>query len=202
MSLKAMLKSGTAALVFAGTIAIGSAAAQSYYDYPQRSYSHHHHHYRHTAYRSTSSRGMRREEMGNPDEMGNRDEMSGREELGRNVPPAMQVPLITIRDADAIKKASVRDEDGNSIGSVKDVVMARNGEPRAVKVNVGGFWGYGSKVATIDAQDLLYERDRNELTADMKKDEINKMASQKGENEQNGENGQNGQYDRQNGRNG
>ena len=163
MSVQSLLKGGTAAFVLASTLAITSAAADTYNDYPR------HHTYRHHSYRSEES--TRRSEESDRN-MSDRSEMQS-----RNMPAAMQMPLIQVRDMGKVKSASVRDENGNSVGTVKDVVLARDGEPSAVRVNVGGFWGMGGKTVTIDARDLLYERDRNELTADLSKHEIDGMKS-------------------------
>jgi len=155
--MKSMMKAGTAALALAAAFAIAPAAADSYsssYNDNSSSYSYHHKHH----HQSMS-------------DMSSRDQMQA-----RNVPAAMQVPLPTVRDLGKMKDANVRDEDGNSVGQVRDVVVARDGGARAVKVAIGGFWGFGTKkVITLDARDLLYERDRNELTADLSKHQIDTM---------------------------
>jgi hypothetical protein len=93
-----------------------------------------------------------------------------------NQPPAFQVKLARVADArDALKNASVRDEDGRNIGYVRDVVTTPNGDAQQIKIKVGSYWGMGGKLVMVDAKAFRYERDRNELTADMTKGQIESM---------------------------
>lgn len=151
MSIKSMLLGGAAAVIVTSTIAIALASADPY-NY-EGSYRHSQSQYHHSAYRAQTSR----------------DEFSG-----KSLPPAFQIALDRVPDKNMVRQASVRDLDGNSVGTVRDV-LARDGEVRAVKVNVGGIWGMGTKTVILDARDLRYERDRNELTADLSKGQIDSM---------------------------
>jgi len=63
---------------------------------------------------------------------------------------------------------------------VRDVVTARNGEIRALKINVGGYWGMGGKDVMVDAGDFRYEKSRNELTTDLPKKDLESMPAAKG----------------------
>jgi hypothetical protein len=64
----------------------------------------------------------------------------------------------------------VQDKDGNSIGSVRDVVT--KGKAREIHVYAGGFLGVGTKVVSLPAKNLKYEQDRNVLITSMTKDQI------------------------------
>jgi len=197
MSMKTILRGGAASLVIAGAIGLGAASAQSYYDQPtyyhhtsHRHHVRHHHHARYTQTRYGENENGYRGEEGSYREskyQSDRGDRSNREEDMRggqqaeNSPPAFQVPLTSIgRPTDELKRASVRDIDGNSVGYVRDVVTARNGEIRALKINVGGYWGMGGKDVMVDASDFRYEKSRNELTTDLPKKYLESMPAAKG----------------------
>ena len=155
MSIKSMLLGGAAAVIVTSTIAIALASADPY-RYEGSSYRHSQSSYHHASYQPAREDGARDE---------TRD---------GSMPPAFQIPLERIPDRGRVMHASVRDLDGNSVGTVRDV-LARDGGVRAVKVDVGGIWGMGTKTVILDARDLRYERDRNELTADLSKGQIESM---------------------------
>src|SRR5690348_8949308 len=100
-----------------------------------------------------------------------REGMSGREgmngmdegqrpgmERANYTPPAFQIPLERVHDArNALKGATVRGEDGNSVGSVRDIVASPDGGAEAIRINVGGMWGMNGKTVVVDARDFRYE---------------------------------------------
>lgn len=86
---------------------------------------------------------------------------------------AVQVPLMVLADPKrVVAKASVQDKDGHKVGSVSSVVTDPSGRPSAVKVNVGGTWGIGRKIVSLDARSFLFEQDRDVLIANLTQDEI------------------------------
>jgi hypothetical protein len=68
---------------------------------------------------------------------------------------------------DTLSNATVQDKDGNSIGSVRDVVTDAKGKAREIHVDAGGFLGVGTKVVSVPAKNLKYEQDRNVLITSM-----------------------------------
>jgi hypothetical protein len=86
---------------------------------------------------------------------------------------AIQVPLSKVSNpVGRLANASVQDKNGASVGSVRKVVTAADGNPTAVRVDVGGFLGVGTKLVEIKATDLRYEQDRNVLTTTLRKPQI------------------------------
>ena len=86
---------------------------------------------------------------------------------------AMQVPLKDVSNPKGrLAKASVQDKNGVSVGTVQKVIVDAEGNPVAVRVDVGGFLGIGSKLVEIRASDLKYEQDRNMLTTTLRKPAI------------------------------
>lgn len=86
---------------------------------------------------------------------------------------AIQVPLSKVSNpVGRLANASVQDKNGASVGSVRKVVTAADGNPTAVQVDVGGFLGVGTKLVEIKATDLRYEQDRNVLTTTLRKPQI------------------------------
>jgi PRC-barrel domain protein len=192
MSMKTILHGGAATLVIAGAIGLGAASAQSYSSYDQPTYHHtyHHHHAMRRIHHARYAGNERYREESRPSyrESAYKSERSGEAMRGEsgmreseNVPAAFQVPLTEIgKPTDELKRASVRDVDGNSVGYVRDIVTARNGEIRALKINVGGYWGMGGKDVMVDASEFRYEKARNELTTDLPKKDLDSMPAAKG----------------------
>lgn len=91
---------------------------------------------------------------------------------------------VALRDVqnpkETLASASVQDDQGNSIGPVHEVVLGSNGKPTAVKVDVGGFLGIGSKVVAIRANKLKFQQDRNILVTTMTKNQIKALPQAKG----------------------
>jgi hypothetical protein len=187
--MKTFLHGCAATLVIAGAIGLGAASAQSYGSYDQTTYhrTHHHHHAMHRIHHARFAANERYREENGPSyrESAYKSERSGEEMRGEsgtreNIPAAFQVPLTEIgKPTDELKHASVRDIDGNSVGYVRDVVTARNGEIRALKINVGGYWGMGGKDVMVDASEFRYEKARNELTTDLPKKDLDSMPAAK-----------------------
>jgi predicted outer membrane protein len=61
--------------------------------------------------------------------------------------------------ANALKQATVYDADNQRVGSVADVVLARDGRIDAVVLDVGGFLGIGAKPVALAFDDLQFRRD-------------------------------------------
>jgi hypothetical protein len=160
---KTTLLGGIASIVVVGGIvfAMSTAGAEPYYnDEPSYHHTVHHtiHHARYIRTRYESDRAMSDEQT----------------------PAAFQVRLSSIdRPNDQLKHASVRDAEGNTVGYVNGLITGPEGDIRAVKMKVGGLWGYGGKLVTVGAADFRYERDRNELTSDIPKKEFDNMPAQK-----------------------
>ena len=86
---------------------------------------------------------------------------------------AMQVPIREVSNPKGrLTGASVQDKNGVSIGTVRDVIVDTEGKPTALRVDVGGFLGVGTKLVEIKATELKYEQDRNVLTTTFRKPEI------------------------------
>jgi hypothetical protein len=93
---------------------------------------------------------------------------------------AYQMPASQVADAkSALGSSSVVDKDGNSVGSVHDVKTNPDGTAQAIRVDVGGFLGVGSKLVELSPARLKYERDRNVLITNLTKDEIKALPETK-----------------------
>jgi hypothetical protein len=188
--MKTILHGGAATLVIAGAIGFGAASAQSYNSYNQPTYHHtyHHHHATHRIRHARYAENERYREEGRPSYRestykSERSDEAMRAENGARAGnfPAFQIPLAEIgKPTDELRHASVRDVDGNSVGYVRDVVTAPSGEIRALKINVGGYWGMGGKDVMVDASEFRYEKARNELTTDLPKKDLESMPAAKG----------------------
>ena len=202
MSVKFMARAAAATCVLAAALTAGGvASAQSYYNsnssygsqdntsnYSSSSdrYKHSRHHksrYHHARYDVGRDQGRYENSRYQGEGMSGREGMNGMEEGQRPgmeranyTPPAFQVPLERVHDArNALKGATVRDEDGNSVGSVRDIVASPDGGAEAIRINVGGMWGMNGKTVVVDARDFRYEGDRHELTADLSKGQIESL---------------------------
>jgi hypothetical protein len=85
---------------------------------------------------------------------------------------AVQEPLSQVSDVATLNSASVQDRDGNSVGPVQKVVTGSSGKPTAVHVDAGTFLGTTSKIVSIKAVHLKYDRNRNVLTTTLTKSQI------------------------------
>jgi hypothetical protein len=164
MITRTTLLAGVASLAIVGGIvfAMSSAGAEPYYnDEPT-----YHHTVHHTIHRARYERARYESERASMND--------------EQMPSAFQVRLSSIdRPNDQLKHASVRDSAGNTVGYVDGLVTGPDGDIRAVKLKVGGLWGYGGKQVVVAASDFRYERDRNELTSDLPKKEFDHMPALK-----------------------
>lgn len=93
---------------------------------------------------------------------------------------AMQVPLSEVSNPKGrLANATVQDKNGKRVGSVQSVILDADGKPAAVRVDVGGFLGIGTKLVEIKASDLKYEQDRNVLTTTLRKPAIESLPAVK-----------------------
>ena len=189
MSVKSLARATAAACVLAAALGVGATAnAQSHYGSSDSRYSNsysssyqsqRHHKSKHHKARYESARyqdGGRYENSRYQGE-GRRDEGGpGGMERASYSAPAFQVPVSRVPNArNALKGAAVRDQDGNSVGSVRDVMASPDGQVDAVRINVGGMWGVNGKTVEVDAHEFRYEADRHELTADLSKGQIESL---------------------------
>jgi sporulation protein YlmC with PRC-barrel domain len=71
--------------------------------------------------------------------------------------------------------STVYDVQNRNIGSVKDLVLNRDGKVDAVVVDVGSFLGMGGKFVAIPISDI--KTDNNRLTLDRNKEQLQQMAA-------------------------
>jgi sporulation protein YlmC with PRC-barrel domain len=76
--------------------------------------------------------------------------------------------------------STVYDLQNRSIGSVKDLVLNKDGQVDAVVLDVGSFLGMGGKYVAIPISDI--KTDNNRLTLDRTKEQLQAMASYQLEN--------------------
>ncbi len=71
--------------------------------------------------------------------------------------------------------STVYDVQNRNIGSVKDLVLNKDGKVDAVVVDVGSFLGMGGKLVAIPLSDI--KSDNNRLTLDRSKEQLQQMAA-------------------------
>jgi sporulation protein YlmC with PRC-barrel domain len=71
--------------------------------------------------------------------------------------------------------ATVYDVQNRNIGSVKDLVLDRNGQVASVVVDVGAFLGMGGKYVAVPPRDI--KTNNNRLTLDMTKEQLQQAAN-------------------------
>jgi sporulation protein YlmC with PRC-barrel domain len=76
---------------------------------------------------------------------------------------------------DTLTKAKVVDANGNSVGTVDDVMFDKAGKPSSLKVDVGSFLGVGGKDVAMKASAFKFDSDRKVLVTSMTKDQIKKL---------------------------
>jgi sporulation protein YlmC with PRC-barrel domain len=69
---------------------------------------------------------------------------------------------------------AVYDVQNRKIGSIKDLILDRDGKVAEVVVDVGSFLGVGGKYVAIDMSDI--KADNNRLTLDRTKEQLQQMA--------------------------
>jgi len=97
----------------------------------------------------------------------------------RTVPETHAAVTSHMIQADEIRASkmigsTVYDVQNRSIGSVKDIVLAKNGTVDAVVVDVGSFLGMGGKYVAVPISDI--KTDHNRLTLDRTKEQLQQMA--------------------------
>ena len=143
---KTTLLGGVAAVVVVGGIAfaMSTAGAATYNNYDEPTY---HHTVHHVTRHSTRSGRYENARYESDRAMANDQQM----------PASFQVGLSSIdRPNDQLKHASVRDAEGNTVGYVNGLITGPEGDIRAVKMKVGGLWGYGGKLVTVGAADFRW----------------------------------------------
>jgi hypothetical protein len=89
--------------------------------------------------------------------------------------PAPSAVMLDTRDAQAILGKSVRSSAGEDMGRLVDVVVDRNGQPRAAVIDFGGFLGVGSRKIAVDWSVLKFMRDeakQNVVIVELTKDQV------------------------------
>jgi sporulation protein YlmC with PRC-barrel domain len=76
--------------------------------------------------------------------------------------------------------STVYDVQNRNIGSVKDLVLNKNGMVDAVVIDVGSFLGMGGKYVAVPIGDI--KTDNNRLTLDRSKEQLQQMAKYELEN--------------------
>jgi sporulation protein YlmC with PRC-barrel domain len=71
--------------------------------------------------------------------------------------------------------STVYDVQNRNIGSVKDLVLDRDGRVHSVIVDVGSFLGMGGKYVAVRLSDI--KTDNNRLTLDRSKEQLQQMAA-------------------------
>ena len=86
---------------------------------------------------------------------------------------AHTISLSAVSDPkDTLSKAKIEDTQGNSVGSVDEVMLDKMGKTTALKVDVGGFLGIGAKDVAMKASAFKFDADRKVLITSMNKNQI------------------------------
>lgn len=196
MSVRSLTRAAAATCVLAAALSAGAVASAQSYDsnngyqsdrYQNERYLSQRHHksrYHQSRYETGKSQGRYENSRYQSEGRNQSEGMYGRKDEGSSngmekasyTPPAFQIAVSHVPDAkNALKGAAVRDEDGNSIGSVRDVIASPDGQAEAIRITVGGMWGVNGKTVEVDAHDFRYESSRHELTADLSKGQIESL---------------------------
>lgn len=74
-----------------------------------------------------------------------------------------------------LASASVENEKGESLGSIKSITVGGDGKASAVNVEVASVTGAGSKTVAVDASKFTYLADHNVLVASLAKQDLESM---------------------------
>ena len=74
-----------------------------------------------------------------------------------------------------LANASVENEQGESLGSLKSITVGGDGKASAVNVEVAAVSGAGNKTVAVDASKFTYLPDRNVLVASLGKSDLETM---------------------------
>jgi PRC-barrel domain len=83
--------------------------------------------------------------------------------------------VVDTQDAQAVLGKSVRSSAGEDMGRLIDVIVGRNGNPRAAIIDFGGFLGVGSRKIAVDWQALHFSPDDpkgNVITLELTRDQV------------------------------
>jgi hypothetical protein len=87
----------------------------------------------------------------------------------------MSVATIDPRDVETILGKSVRSSAGEDMGRLVDVVVDRDGRPRAAIIDFGGFLGVGSRKIAVDWGVLRFAHDNAKgdlITVELTRDQV------------------------------
>ena len=77
-------------------------------------------------------------------------------------PPPDNTELLPASEVMPLLGSKVRDETGEDMGMVVDVVVDRDGKPRALVIDFGGFLGVGSRKIAIDWRLVHFQRENKD----------------------------------------
>jgi sporulation protein YlmC with PRC-barrel domain len=99
---------------------------------------------------------------------------------------AVTSPGIQLDEVRASKMigSTVYDVQNRNIGSIKDIVLGKDGKVDAVVLDVGSFLGMGGKYVAVPLSDI--KTDNNRLTLDRTKEQLRQMAEYRLENKNTG----------------
>jgi len=87
----------------------------------------------------------------------------------------MSAVAIDPKDVETILGKSVRSSAGEDMGRLVDVVVDRDGRPRAAIIDFGGFLGVGSRKIAVDWGVLKFARDKDKggiITVELTRDQV------------------------------
>ncbi|HKF61541.1 MAG TPA: PRC-barrel domain-containing protein [Dongiaceae bacterium] len=77
-------------------------------------------------------------------------------------PPPDNTELLPASEVMPLLGSKVRDETGEDMGMVVDIVVDRDGKPRALVIDFGGFLGVGSRKIAIDWRLVHFQRENKD----------------------------------------
>lgn len=94
-----------------------------------------------------------------------------------NQPPTANMPAKPSMkiDADKLIGEDIKNQTGESIGTIESVIIDNNGQVAAVVVGVGGFLGIGDREVAIDWNQLSVEDGGDVVRANLTKNELKAM---------------------------
>jgi hypothetical protein len=80
---------------------------------------------------------------------------------------------------DVLAQVQIKNRQGEALGSVNSLNMAKSGRIDAVRADVGGFLGLGEHVVSIPVNRVVYLPDRKLLVTDMTRDDLKALYVEK-----------------------
>src|SRR5262249_54278373 len=74
-----------------------------------------------------------------------------------------------------LASASVENQQGESLGSIKSITVGSDGKASAVNIEVASVSGTGNKTVAVDASKFTYLPDKNVLVASLAKSDLDSM---------------------------